>query len=481
MDYKLHRERENLGHQDQLARKRDEDRRRGEIEDERMKASIRRAAEEDIQAERRRTDEHRAKLEATTMKSRALAEAEGRIKEARENEEINARAASARAAADRITKLETVTESIKLGTAALAAFVLDTPRVTATVVGLSALAAGIYFSREGARVAASVLKKALLTPQLVRDTSVKGVFGGLKRRFAGSKSAAEAAAGTLDGVVLAAGVRSSIASLASSVASSSSHGAHLRNLLLYGPPGTGKTMVAKRLAHACGIDYAMMSGGDVAPLGRDAVTELHKLFDWAEKSPNGLLLFIDEADAFLASRSRTNMSEDARNALNAVLYRTGEASKKIMLVLATNRPGDLDAAAVDRMDESLLIDLPDVAARRALAKLYFETYIVGAAGAGAGSAIALGPGVDAALAEKLGERLVGFSGRSIAKLFLSAQGAAYGRGGIDGSPATLDVKLLESVVSIKMAEDAGKRDFGAAQNDFASGHGRLARGGVEMK
>lgn len=48
-----------------------------------------------------------------------------------------------------------------------------------------------------------------------------------------------------------------------------------------------------------------------------------------------------------------------RNALNALLYRTGESSQHFMLVMATNRPGDLDDAINDRIDESLLFDLPD--------------------------------------------------------------------------------------------------------------------------
>lgn len=48
-----------------------------------------------------------------------------------------------------------------------------------------------------------------------------------------------------------------------------------------------------------GLDYAMMTGGDVAPLGSEAVTKIHQIFDWAKKSKRGLLLFIDEADAFL--------------------------------------------------------------------------------------------------------------------------------------------------------------------------------------
>jgi hypothetical protein len=69
-----------------------------------------------------------------------------------------------------------------------------------------------------------------------------------------------------------------------------------------GPPGTGKTMAAKRLARTSGLDYAIMSGGDVAPLGGKAVTQLHEMFDWSERSRRGLLLFIDEADAFLGRR-----------------------------------------------------------------------------------------------------------------------------------------------------------------------------------
>ena len=72
--------------------------------------------------------------------------------------------------------------------------------------------------------------------------------------------------------------------------------------------GTGKSMAAKRLARTAGLDYAIMAGGDVAPLGGKAVQQLHELFDWAERSRRGLLLFIDEADAFLGRRG-AQMSE----------------------------------------------------------------------------------------------------------------------------------------------------------------------------
>ena len=51
------------------------------------------------------------------------------------------------------------------------------------------------------------------------------------------------------------------------------------------------------------MDYAIVTGGDVAPMGREGVTAVHKLFDWASSSNRGVLLFVDEADAFLRKRS----------------------------------------------------------------------------------------------------------------------------------------------------------------------------------
>ncbi len=96
-----------------------------------------------------------------------------------------------------------------------------------------------------------------------------------------------------------------------------------------------------------------------APLGAAAVSEMHKLFEWAKNTPRGLLLFIDEAEAFLGTRDREGgVSENLRNVLSALLYQTGTQSDHYMLVLATNRPEDLDRAITDRIDEALHFDLP---------------------------------------------------------------------------------------------------------------------------
>ena len=61
------------------------------------------------------------------------------------------------------------------------------------------------------------------------------------------------------------------------------HYAPTKNMLFYGPPGTGKTLFAKKLAQESGLEYAVMVGSDIAPLGTKAVSELNSLFDWAEK------------------------------------------------------------------------------------------------------------------------------------------------------------------------------------------------------
>lgn len=43
----------------------------------------------------------------------------------------------------------------------------------------------------------------------------------------------------------------------------------------------------QKLALHSGMDYAIMTGGDVAPMGRDGVTAMHKVFDWASTSRRG--------------------------------------------------------------------------------------------------------------------------------------------------------------------------------------------------
>merc|ERR1719356_1985572 len=121
-----------------------------------------------------------------------------------------------------------------------------------------------------------------------------------------------------------------------------------------------------------------MSGGDVGPLGHNAVQELNKLFSWANSSRKGLILFIDEAEAFLRTGRGSEsgaMSEEARNVLSAFLHHTGTESDKFVVVMATNIRDILDRAVLDRVDESFEFPLPRLEERRRMLDMFMEEHV----------------------------------------------------------------------------------------------------------
>jgi ATPase family AAA domain-containing protein 3A/B len=89
------------------------------------------------------------------------------------------------------------------------------------------------------------------------------------------------------------------------------------------------------LAKKSGLDFAILTGADAAPLGTLVVSELNKLFDWAETMQT--VCFVDDVDTFLQMRSDDELiRENLTNAINAFLYFTGTPSIKFMSVVATN-------------------------------------------------------------------------------------------------------------------------------------------------
>ncbi|CAM9713523.1 unnamed protein product, partial [Choristocarpus tenellus] len=236
--------------------------------------------------------------------------------------------------------------------------ILDNRRAGVVCIWLLGLVLGYLMLREFTQLLRQIAESRLGRPSLVRETSRVGSIEAaliktwrgvrwiailtFRRRVwrgegMGRQGSREQVAGFFKDVILAPNIQEQVRSLAVATCNARRNRAPYRHLLLYGPPGTGKTMVAKRLAASSGMDCAIMSGGDVGPLGKDAVTELHGIFRWAKRTSRGLLLFIDEAEAFLGRRSNPTMSEDTRNALNALLFHTGTPSHCFMMVLATNR------------------------------------------------------------------------------------------------------------------------------------------------
>lgn len=379
------------------------------------------------EAMRRRTAEHEAELRTKTELAKVQAEAQGRIQQERTNHDLILQKVRLQAAEQRDTVLKAVADGGKMIGEGLASYITDTDKLRNTVFTITGIAIGIYTARTSIGVAGRFVEARLGKPSLVRETSratvtqlVSEPLSTTKRLLGVGVKEQDA----LKGIVLEPSLDDQLRRIAVSTANTKKNRAPYRHLLLHGPPGTGKTMFAKNLAQHSGLEYAILTGGDIAPLGRDAVTELHKLFEWAKTSRKGLLLFVDEADAFLQSRENTKISEDQRNALNAFLYRTGTESDKFMMVYASNQPAQFDGAVMDRIDEMVAFDLPGPEERKKMIGMYIEKYLLNPPGRWAKTVTTEDIG-DAEI-DMVVEQTDGFSGRAISKLAIAWQAAAYG-------------------------------------------------------
>jgi ATPase family AAA domain-containing protein 3A/B len=281
-------------------------------------------------------------------------------------------------------------------------------------------------------------------PQLVRETSklhsnnpVTLPLMYLKKQFHQRMRKTEK--DLLNGVILEKNLEDQLREISYAVLNRKKHFAPAKNLMFYGPPGTGKTLFAKKLALQSGLEYAVMVGSDIAPLGPLAVRELNKLFDWAEKQNNGIILFIDEADAFLRNRKSSEMSEYMRHTINSFLYRTGSPSDNVIIVMATNAPEQLDEAVHDRIDEIIGFGLPSVNERKTMLFHYLVKYCQPPQTQGekiaflwkhprsiyTGKKLIRMEGITTEIVQEIAEKTEGFSGREITKMVIAWHDAAF--------------------------------------------------------
>ena len=150
-------------------------------------------------------------------------------------------------------------------------------------------------------------------------------------------------------------------------------------LLLYGPPGTGKTLLAKAVSKESGATVLEVSGSDIYDMYvGEGEKNVRALFSLARKlSP--CVVFIDEADAIFGSRNSSANRTSHRELINQFLREwDGMASAKTaaFIMVATNRPFDLDDAVLRRLPRRLLVDLPTKEDREAILKIHLKDEIL---------------------------------------------------------------------------------------------------------
>lgn len=137
-------------------------------------------------------------------------------------------------------------------------------------------------------------------------------------------------------------------------------------VLLYGPPGTGKTMIAKAIANEVGAKFYAVKGSDiVSKWVGDSEKNISSLFAEANKQDRAII-FIDEMDTLLAQRGKDTHNDKRVNEFLQHIDGFSGRNQNLLLLGATNRPWDIDSAAMrsGRFSQKIYLPLPDEEARR---------------------------------------------------------------------------------------------------------------------
>ncbi|XP_018799229.1 PREDICTED: spastin isoform X2 [Bactrocera latifrons] len=149
-----------------------------------------------------------------------------------------------------------------------------------------------------------------------------------------------------------------------------------KGLLLFGPPGNGKTLLARAVATECSATFLNISAASLtSKYVGDGEKLVRALFAVArEMQPS--IIFIDEVDSLLSERS-SNEHEASRRLKTEFLVEFdglpgNPEGDRIVVLAATNRPQELDEAALRRFTKRVYVSLPDIDTRELLLSRLLE-------------------------------------------------------------------------------------------------------------
>ncbi len=176
-----------------------------------------------------------------------------------------------------------------------------------------------------------------------------------------------------------------------------------KGVLLYGPSGCGKTMFAKVVSDTSNARFYTVNGPELLGGGPGAAEQrLRELFERARENKPAIIFF-DEIDAIASSRESYAGAMQGPVVQQILTLMDGkEALNGVVVIAATNRPDQLDAALLrpGRFDRLIYIPLPDGSSRYSQWKMH----------------LANKPGADTLDYEEITAASAGYTGAEIAHI-----------------------------------------------------------------
>ena len=157
----------------------------------------------------------------------------------------------------------------------------------------------------------------------------------------------------------------------------------VQSYFFYGPPGTGKTFLIRAFAHEMmekdeNFHFIQLKGGDIhASLVGVAEKTVQIAFQEAvDNEP--CLIFIDEIENVCVSRGKSSAEGHATRLTVAFLEAYNillDSGKRVIFMGATNHPGQVDEAMMDRI-KLIKVPLPDEPARKNYFTKAFENLVL---------------------------------------------------------------------------------------------------------